>query len=77
MVKSLSDIGRWLVLAGLRAYKAILSPWLPCACRFVPTCSEYAIEAIERHGVVAGAGRALMRILRCHPLHPGGVDLVD
>jgi len=59
-----------------RAYKLIISPWLPPACRFTPTCSEYAAEAIEQYGVFAGVLRAIGRLLRCHPLHRGGFDPV-
>jgi len=57
-----------------RGYKLVISPWLPPACRYVPTCSEYAIEAIERYGLFKGIGRAVSRLLRCHPLHNGGFD---
>jgi len=70
-------LARSAVLGMLRVYRLAFSPWLPPACRFVPTCSEYASEAVERHGVIAGLGRAVRRLLRCHPLHRGGVDLVD
>ena len=66
--------GRKLGLKGLQVYKSIVSPWLPPACRFVPTCSEYAVGAIEKYGLIRGAARALGRLLRCHPLHPGGFD---
>ncbi|MEM9558261.1 MAG: membrane protein insertion efficiency factor YidD [Acidobacteriota bacterium] len=59
----------------LLAYKRWISPLLPKACRFSPTCSEYARLAVLRHGVLRGALLAVGRILRCHPLHPGGVDL--
>jgi putative membrane protein insertion efficiency factor len=59
----------------LAAYKRRISPLLPRACRFTPTCSEYARLAIEKDGAWRGSARALGRILRCHPLHPGGVDL--
>jgi len=59
-----------------RAYKLIISPWLPPACRFTPTCSEYAAEAIEHYGVLPGVIRAIARLLRCHPLHRGGFDPV-
>lgn len=64
------------VIALLRAYKWLLSPWLPPACRYVPTCSEYAEEAIERFGVFRGGWRAALRLLRCHPLVKGGYDPV-
>jgi putative membrane protein insertion efficiency factor len=65
-----------LALKAVRAYKLIVSPWLPPACRFTPTCSEYAAEAIEQYGVVRGFVRAAARLLRCHPLHRGGFDPV-
>lgn len=68
---------RWLVVGLIRGYQISVSPWLPPACRFVPTCSEYAAEAVGRHGVIAGLRRALQRLLRCHPFHAGGVDPVD
>jgi putative membrane protein insertion efficiency factor len=60
----------------LRFYKAAVSPLLPPACRFVPTCSEYALEAIERYGALRGGWMGLRRLLRCHPFHPGGFDPV-
>ena len=62
-------------LFGIRAYKRVVSPWLPPACRFVPTCSEYAGAVVEQYGVLRGLPKALARLLRCHPFHPGGVDL--
>jgi hypothetical protein len=62
--------------AALRAYKRFLSPWLPPACRFSPTCSVYALEAVERHGALRGLGLAARRLLRCHPFHEGGFDPV-
>ncbi|MCI4567372.1 membrane protein insertion efficiency factor YidD [Lysobacter sp. CFH 32150] len=65
-----------LLIACLRAYKRWLSPLLGPRCRFVPTCSEYAIEAIQRFGPWRGGWLALRRIGRCHPLHPGGHDPV-
>ena len=67
---------RAYLLLLLRGYKAILSPMLPNACRFVPTCSEYAMEAVELHGVLRGGLKAAWRILRCHPLVKGGYDPV-
>jgi putative membrane protein insertion efficiency factor len=63
-----------LGLKTLQVYKAVVSPWLPPACRFTPTCSEYASEAIQEYGLLRGTGRALSRLLRCHPLHHGGFD---
>ena len=60
----------------LRAYKWAVSPMFPPACRYTPTCSEYAMEAIERFGIVRGGGKALTRILRCHPFVKGGYDPV-
>jgi putative membrane protein insertion efficiency factor len=64
------------VIALLRAYKWLLSPWLPPACRYVPTCSEYAEEAIDRFGVLRGGWIATLRLLRCHPFVKGGYDPV-
>jgi uncharacterized protein len=66
---------RRAVAAALAGYKRWISPLLPPACRFVPTCSEYARLAVLRYGVVGGSWRAAWRLLRCHPFHPGGVDL--
>jgi putative membrane protein insertion efficiency factor len=60
----------------IRGYKLLISPLLPRSCRFHPTCSVYAMEAIERFGVVRGGWLAVRRILRCHPFHPGGYDPV-
>jgi len=65
-----------LALTTLRIYKRWVSPALPSACRFYPTCSEYMMEAIERHGTLRGIGMGLRRVLRCHPFHQGGVDPV-
>lgn len=69
-------IARSLAAGALRLYKRLLSPLLPPACRFAPTCSEYAIEAIEKHGVLRGGMLAARRLLRCGPWHPGGFDPV-
>jgi len=63
-------------VALLDAYKRFLSPLLPRACRFEPTCSVYAREAIARYGLGRGGALALRRLFRCHPFHPGGLDPV-
>jgi len=69
-------IGRSAALLTLRLYKRFISPVLPPACRFRPTCSEYAAEAIEKHGLMHGGSMALRRLARCGPWHPGGFDPV-
>lgn len=63
-------------IALIRAYRRFLSPLLPPACRFEPSCSRYALEAVERHGALRGSALALRRLARCHPFHPGGYDPV-
>ena len=62
----------WLI----RFYRAAISPTHPPCCRFIPTCSEYALEAVEKYGALKGGWLALRRILRCHPFHEGGYDPV-
>lgn len=68
-------IRTWLK-AAVRCYQLTLSPFLGWGCRFHPTCSQYALEAIDRHGALKGTWIAGKRILRCHPFHPGGFDPV-
>jgi putative membrane protein insertion efficiency factor len=63
-------------MALLRAYKRVISPMLLPSCRYTPTCSEYALEAVDRHGVVRGSALAISRLLRCHPFVRGGYDPV-
>ena len=67
---------RAALIALIRVYQLFLSPLLGNHCRFYPSCSQYAREAIERHGVSRGVWLAIRRVLRCHPWHPGGVDPV-
>jgi putative membrane protein insertion efficiency factor len=65
-----------LLLGALRAYRYLLRPMLGANCRFYPSCSDYASEAITRHGAARGSWLALRRVGRCHPWHPGGYDPV-
>ncbi|MDT7944402.1 MAG: membrane protein insertion efficiency factor YidD [Dehalococcoidia bacterium] len=65
-----------LALAIIRFYQRHISPGRPPACRFLPTCSQYAYEALERHGLAKGSALTLGRLLRCHPWNPGGYDPV-
>jgi putative membrane protein insertion efficiency factor len=63
-------------LGFVRLYQLLISPLLPPACRFYPSCSHYCYEAISRYGLTHGSGLSLRRLLRCHPFHPGGYDPV-
>jgi uncharacterized protein len=65
-----------IVIAALRGYKLFISPLLPSACRYYPTCSEYMCEAVVKHGVLKGIWMGLKRLGRCHPFHEGGYDPV-
>lgn len=67
---------QYLLIVPIKLYQRVLSPLKPPTCRFHPTCSAYAMEAIRRHGAFKGSFLALKRILKCHPLHPGGLDPV-
>ncbi len=67
---------RALAILSLQGYRLLISPLLPPACRFYPSCSQYAIEAIRRRGLLRGGWLALARVARCHPWNPGGVDPV-
>jgi putative membrane protein insertion efficiency factor len=65
-----------VVLAFIGFYKAAISPAVPSSCKYFPTCSEYAAEAVRKHGIRRGIGMAVHRLLRCRPFHPGGYDPV-
>jgi len=65
-----------ILLLALRVYKRVISPLLPSACRFHPTCSEYMMQAIQTHGAARGLWMGLKRLSRCHPFHAGGLDPV-
>jgi len=64
------------IRALIRTYQKWVGPAFPPACRFFPSCSQYALEALERHGLVRGLALTARRLLRCHPYHPGGLDPV-
>ncbi len=64
------------LLGAIRFYRRHISPMFPPCCRFTPTCSAYALEAVEKYGALKGGFLALKRILKCHPFHPGGYDPV-
>lgn len=65
-----------LFLFLIRMYRTCISPLFPAKCRYIPTCSEYAMQAIEKYGVIKGSFLGIKRILRCHPGRPGGYDPV-
>jgi putative membrane protein insertion efficiency factor len=66
----------WLFILLIRCYQVVISPGLPSSCRFAPSCSQYALDAIRRHGAIRGGLLGAWRLLRCHPWHPGGYDPV-
>lgn len=72
----LGKVFRWLLLAPIYVYQRCISPLTPPSCRFTPTCSAYAVEAIKRHGALRGFYLAVRRILRCHPWGGSGYDPV-
>lgn len=76
MLDSLIRLPQLALIATVRAYRWTLKPWLGNACRFEPSCSAYALDALQRHGATAGAYLAGRRILRCHPWCDGGFDPV-
>ncbi|MDJ0899134.1 MAG: membrane protein insertion efficiency factor YidD [Xenococcus sp. MO_188.B8] len=67
---------KYILIQLIRGYRLLISPLFPPTCRFQPTCSNYAITAIKRFGVIKGSFLAVKRILRCHPFHAGGYDPV-
>jgi uncharacterized protein len=77
MGRFLASIGRLptgLAIAVIRAYQLVLSPLLGQQCRFSPSCSQYAIEALRKYGFLKGTWKSFWRVARCHPFHPGGFD---
>ena len=67
---------RHVLIAVIRIYQRYISRWTPAVCRFQPTCSEYAVQALARYGALKGSAMAVARLCRCHPFHPGGPDPV-
>ena len=76
VVRVIGDLPRTVLILLVRAYQIVLSPLLPASCRYYPSCSTYAIEALERHGALRGGWLTLRRLLRCNPFRPGGYDPV-
>jgi len=75
-VFAIASLPRRLLTTVIRGYQAAISPLLPPSCRFHPSCSQYALEAVTRHGALRGGWLAARRLARCHPFHPGGYDPV-
>ncbi len=73
----ISSLIKKILILCIRFYQIFISPLFPPRCRFYPTCSSYAIEAIEKKGAIKGGWMALKRICKCHPFHPGGYDPVE
>ena len=71
-----ASLAVWLLRAAIRLYQLIIAPWLGERCRFYPSCSVYAYDALARHGLARGLWLAIKRLLKCHPWHPGGFDPV-
>lgn len=76
VLRFIAGLPKLLIVSLLRLYRAVVSPMYGPTCRFYPSCSEYALVAVERHGVLRGGWLATRRLLRCHPWNPGGVDPV-
>lgn len=74
-MKSILKLPKKALIGAIRVYRKYLSPLKRYpTCRFIPTCSEYALEAVEKYGVIKGSYYAVKRLLKCHPFHPGGYD---
>jgi len=76
VMQRLLALPAWLLVLVIRFYQKAISPWLGQRCRFNPSCSNYCIDALKQHGMVRGLWLGIKRILKCHPLHPGGYDPV-
>ena len=67
---------KYILIFLIKIYKLNISPWFPSSCRFIPTCSEYAMEALNKYGALKGSWLATKRIMKCHPFNKGGYDPV-
>ncbi|MEN2766336.1 membrane protein insertion efficiency factor YidD [Ornithinibacillus xuwenensis] len=67
---------KYILIGLIKFYRSAISPYTPSTCRFYPTCSQYGLEAVRRFGAIKGGYLTIKRITKCHPFHPGGVDLV-
>lgn len=76
MLQWLTDLPRQVLLALVRAYRLLFSPWIGNVCRYYPSCSHYALDALQRHGALGGSALAAWRVLRCNPWSLGGCDPV-
>ncbi|MBY4797804.1 membrane protein insertion efficiency factor YidD [Collinsella sp. AGMB00827] len=76
MCKNRLNLGTHALIALVKLYQKVISPLLPDACIYIPTCSQYAVEALMSHGALRGSWLALRRVLRCNPFHLGGFDPV-
>ena len=76
VVRVIAGVPRTVLILLVRGYQIVLSPLLPASCRYYPSCSTYAIEALQRHGAICGGWLALRRLVRCNPFRPGGYDPV-
>ena len=76
VIDELRVLPRRALILVVQAYRLLLKPWLGNACRFEPTCSAYALQALQQHGAVVGSSFAAARLLRCHPWCDGGIDAV-
>jgi uncharacterized protein len=76
VTRAIAAVPRTALILLVRAYQIALSPLLPASCRYYPSCSAYAVEALERHGALRGGWLTLRRLARCNPLRPGGYDPV-
>ena len=75
-MRSFLLIPRTILIGFIRGYQLLISPVLPPSCRFYPSCSEYARQAVSKHGAGKGSWLSFRRLVRCHPFHPGGLDPV-